>query len=53
MPPSPRSEAAGFTAELVPVEDGQASGLVVDQDPGSRGQPGCGTTVRLMFSTVT
>ncbi|GAA4406377.1 hypothetical protein GCM10023168_21120 [Fodinibacter luteus] len=46
-------ERAGFTAQLDPVEDGQASELVIDQSPPPDAELDCGGAVTLTFSTVT
>lgn len=43
----------GLEAEPVGVEDGRASGLVIDQSPAPGERVQCGVTVTLSFSTIT
>ncbi|MGB8020374.1 MAG: PASTA domain-containing protein, partial [Candidatus Nanopelagicales bacterium] len=45
--------AAGLVPVAVGVEDGAASGLVIEQSPGPGERLGCGTEVEFKYSTLT
>lgn len=44
--------AAGLEPVAVGVEDGAASGLVIEQDPGPGERLECGSQVQFKYSTV-